>query len=233
VNAKGTQDLFVYALTRDGKVESTNYRTQKIPSDKEVPIFVKDDFGDFYKDMYRTSVNREGGKGVFMEYAWDMNWCDPCAADPLSDGQLQELGVFWLGETNDESGVTPMPRPQFRRPSPAKNVFVTRLHVRYDAQSFPEDLKFKTTGDRQNFQGRYILRHAYEGDMDCPEAADYKKQVNERKEKEIKTLANLTGWETGYIRAKIDVSGKGGFFDLSEGEKDEGQWWDKLWPDRE
>ena len=56
VNAQGTQDLFVYALTKDGKVETTNYRTHKIPSDKEIPIFVKDDFGDFYKDMYKTCL---------------------------------------------------------------------------------------------------------------------------------------------------------------------------------
>ena len=33
---------------------------------------------------------------VFLEYAWDMAWCDPCAADPLSTDQLRKLGVFWL-----------------------------------------------------------------------------------------------------------------------------------------
>jgi len=226
VNAKGTQDLFVYALTRDGKVETTNYRTQKIPSGQELPIFVKDEFGDFYKDMYRTSANREGGHGVFMEYAWDMNWCDPCAADPLSDDQLKELGVFWL---NDNQAPN-KPQVQLRRrpKSQAKNVYVTRLHVRYDAESFPEDLKFKTTGDRQNFQGRYILRHAFDGEMECDAAEDYKRGVNKRKEKEIKTLANLTGWERKEIRAKIDKSGKGGFYDISK--KPRTDWWNKIWP---
>ena len=215
VNANGTQDLFVYALTRNGKVETTNYRTQKIPSGEELPIFVKDDFGDFYKDMYKTTAEREGGHGVFMEYAWDMNWCDPCAADPLSNEQLKELGVFWLDEGDDRSGIMP------RRRSPksmAKDVFVTRLHVRYDAQSFPEDLKFKTTGDRSNFQGRYVLRHAYDGEMDCPEAASYIDQVNKRKEKEIKTLAHLTGWSTQYIRDKIDRSKTGGFLTPVKGQ---------------
>ena len=33
VNAKGSQELFVYALTRKGRVETTNYRTVKLPSD--------------------------------------------------------------------------------------------------------------------------------------------------------------------------------------------------------
>ena len=228
VNAKGTQDLFVYALTRKGKVETTNYRTHKIPSNKELPIFVKDDFGDFYKDMYKTSAQREGGHGVFMEYAWDMNWCDPCAADPLSNDQLRELGVFWLGDDGRDD-IDPSP---WGGKSMAKDVYVTRLHVRYDAESFPEDLKFKQTGDRGNFQGRYVLRHAYEGEMKCPEAENYIKQVNARKEKEIKTLANMTGWDRGYIRGRIDAADKGGFLKSpkdKDGKKDK-DWWDKIWP---
>jgi len=38
LNARGEQDLFVYALTRDGQVETTNYRTQKIPTGQELPV---------------------------------------------------------------------------------------------------------------------------------------------------------------------------------------------------
>lgn len=109
----------------------------------------------------------------------------------------------------------------------AKNVFVTRLHVRYDAKSFPEDLKFKTTGDTSNFQGRYILRHAYDGEMECDAAKDYVTQVNKRKDKEIKTLANLTGWSTGDIRDRIKQSGKGGYLDKPQSNS---TWWNKLWP---
>lgn len=226
LNAKGTQDLFVYALTKDGKVETTNYRTQKIPSDKELPIYIKDEFGDFYKDMYGETARKEGGHGVFMEYAWNMNWCDPCAADPLSQAELKELGVFWLGKGNNE--IAPMPRRG--RPMPqAQDVFVTRLHVRYDAKSFPEDLKFKTTGDKSNFQGRYILRHAYDGEMECPAAEAYKTEVNKRKETEIKTLANLTGWNTRDIRKKVEKS-DGGFLDVDKS-KSSDDWWNNIWPD--
>ncbi len=232
VNADGDQDLFVYTLTKGGQVETTNYRTQKIPSDKELPIYIKDDevFGEFYKDMYKTAAKREGGHGVFMEYAWDMNWCDPCAADPLSDDQLKELGVFWLNDHRD-GDIEPFPNRGRILPQ-AKDVFVTRLHVRYDAQSFPEDLKFKTTGNRQNFQGRYILRHAYDGEMNCPAAEDYKRQVNERKEAEIKTLANLTGWDTADIRRDIKASGKGDFYPNAP-TKPKTDWWNKLWPSEE
>ena len=31
VNADGAQELFVYALTRKGRIETTNYRTVKLP----------------------------------------------------------------------------------------------------------------------------------------------------------------------------------------------------------
>jgi len=223
VNAKGSQDLFAYMLTRNGQVETTNYRTVKIPSDKEVPIFIKDEFADFYRSMYGEAANKEGGHGVFMEYAWNMNWCDPCAADPLSREELQELGVFWLKDQ-------PEPRPMPGRGRPvmpqAQDVFVTRLHVRYDAESFPEDLKFKTTGDKSNFQGRYILRHAYDGEMECEMADEYRMQVAKRQEMEVKTLANLTGWDVSDIREKVRASG----VELGE-PKPSGPWWKRLWDD--
>lgn len=228
VNAKDDQDLFVYMLTRDGQVETTNYRTQKIPTGQEIPVHVKDEFGDFYKSMFHTAAGKDGGHGVFMEYAWDMNWCDPCAADPLSDEQLQELGVFWLGGDGAYDGPVPQPRGRIR-PSPAKNVFVTRLHVRYDAESFPEDLKFKTTGNRDNFQGRYVLRHAFDGEMQCEAATEYRASVNKRRETEVKTLANLTGWDRGDIREKVESSV--GFFDTAE-TKPRYRWWEGIWGDR-
>jgi len=226
LNARGDQDLFVYALTREGQVETTNYRTQKIPSGQELPVYIKEEFPDFYKSMYKTAAKRDGGHGVFMEYAWDMGWCDPCAADPLSREELQELGVFWLDQGQNKQ------KTQFRRPSPAQNVFVTRLHVRYDAKSFPEDLKFKTTGNKQNFQGRYVLRHAFEGEMKCEAAKDYKKMVNTRREKEVKTLANLTGWDRKKIWADIEEAGKGVKFDIKDDGDDRGPtWWKDLWDD--
>jgi len=222
VNAKDDQDLFVYMLTRGGQVETTNYRTQKIPTGQEIPPYVKDEFGDFYKAMFHTSAERDGGHGVFMEYAWDMNWCDPCAADPLSNEQLQELGVYWVGQSDGrpKPAIIQRPRPQ------AKDVFVTRLHVRYDAESFPEDLKFKTTGNRDNFQGRYVLRHAFDGEMQCEAAAEYRENVNERRETEIKTLANLTGWDRKTIRTKVETDT--GFFE-TDSTVPKHRWWSKLW----
>ncbi|MFL6237361.1 MAG: DUF2330 domain-containing protein, partial [Thermoanaerobaculia bacterium] len=103
VNAAGPQELFVYALTRKGRVETTNYRTVRLPSDAEVPLFVKDDFGPFYKAMFGQQVKKQEMRTLFLEYAWDMAWCDPCAADPLSAAELRQLGVLWSGREDASS----------------------------------------------------------------------------------------------------------------------------------
>ena len=226
VNAEGKQELFVFAMTRKGRVETLNYKTVKLPSDMDVPIFVKDEFGDFYKDMFAHQVEKQNGKAVFMEYAWDMSWCDPCAAEPLSRSQLQELGVMWL----DEGGQEPQPRPGFGGPQPV-DVFVTRLHVRYDADTFPEDLTFQVTGDRNNYQGRYVLRHPWRGDFSqCEEARDYANTLISRWDQEAENLARLTGWDEEEIRDKMAA---GGYSEASinidiepESKK---PWWQRLW----
>ena len=97
VNANGPQELFVFALTRQGRVETTNYRTVRLPSGMDLPLFVKGEFGAFYKALFSEQVRREGMRGVFLEYAWDMAWCDPCAADPFPPISSNSSGV-WVGE---------------------------------------------------------------------------------------------------------------------------------------
>jgi hypothetical protein len=206
VNANGAQELFVYALTRNGRVETTNYRTTKLPSDMELPVYLKDkgEFGKFYKAMFTRQVENESGRAVFVEYAWDMRWCDPCAADPLTNDELRGLGVFW---GDGERGQPP-------------NVFLTRLHVRYDNAHFPEDLVFQETSDRNNFQGRYILRHAWTGNDSCSAATAYRAELRNRQEQEAGRLASMTGWTVADIRKRAG---------WADGPMPEAAWWDKLW----
>ncbi len=219
LNAEGTQELFVFTLTNKGRVETTNYRTVRLPSDVEIPTYVKSDFGRFYKSMFTTQVQKQSMSTVFLEYAWDTGWCDPCAADPLSNDQLRKLGVFWL-----DGGAAPTPTGGPMRPMPrggAGSVFVTRLHVRYDGAHFPEDLVFQETGDRSNFQGRYILRHAWTGTETCSEADAYRGELSTRREKEAQTLASLTGWDINEIRRKQGPGPRAAVDDRA--------WWQRLW----
>ena len=212
INADGEQELYVYALTRTGRVETTNYRTVRLPSNAEVPEFVQAEFGDFYRSMFTRAVEQQNRRAVFLEYAWDMAWCDPCAADPLSADELRRLGVFWVGGGNGERRPAIMPQP-------AQNVFVTRLHVRYDAEHFPEDLMFQETGDRQNFQGRYVIRHPFQGEASC-DISGYEAALKKRREQEAQTLARLTGWDIDEIRDRIPQ--------LANATPPD-PWWRRLW----
>jgi hypothetical protein len=221
VNADGPQELFVYALTRKGRVETTNYRTVKLPTGMDIPIYVKNRFPEFYKAMFSQQVTKENMTTVFTEYAWDMGWCDPCAADPLSTDELRNLGVFWLAES-----AQPFPagqgRPPVIRPRP-QDVFVTRLHVRYDAAHFPEDLVFQETADRSNFQGRYVLRHEWKGEgSSCEAARRYVASLPERREREAQALASLTGWNISEIRK---ATGSGNIVP----EAVPANWWQRIW----
>ena len=47
----------------------------------------------------------------------------------------------------------------------AQPVVLTRLHVRYTANTFPEDLMFTQTKDRQNWQTRYVVQNPHEGSV--------------------------------------------------------------------
>jgi hypothetical protein len=202
VNAKSEQDLIVYLLTPQGQAEVTNYRTVKVPSGAEIPVFVKNDFSNFYRSMFQTAYQREDRRVAFLEYAWDMGSCDPCSAEPLNRDELKQAGVFWLDappvpSPQPNSGIVP---PQFG------GVFITRLHVRYTRDRFPEDLMFQETGNREFFQGRYVLRHAFTGRANCPAGKRYVRSLPRRLEQEAQTLAHLTGWNIGDIRRKLSPS---------------------------
>ena len=201
VNADGAQELFVYVITINGRVETTNYRTVKLPSDVDVPLFVRKDFAPFYKALFSQQVKREEMSAVFLEYAWNMSWCDPCASEPLSNDELKKLGVFWL-----DAG---------------SNVFLTRLHVRYDRAHFPEDLVFQQTGDQRQFQARYVL-HNPANPGNCDAATGYRRELRKRQEHEAENVAELTGWNLEEMRRKMHLN-------VAVVTPPEKKWWEKLW----
>ncbi len=155
-----------------------------------MPLYVKDDFAAFYKATFERAVARQDSSGVFVEYAWDMSWCDPCAAERMSNVELTTLGAGWSA-TGEEFAYA------------GANAFVTRLHVRYDASSFPEDLNFVETGDRENFQGRYILRHPSTAPGKCEAGAKYRAELPKRFRKEADTLVYLTGWPATEVASRM------------------------------
>jgi hypothetical protein len=97
--------------------------------------------------MLEQQVKKADMRAVFTEFALDMNWCDPGAAAPLSFEALRSLGVL-----SNEASPDFFPGRGRRFVMPpmggARDVFVTRMHVRSDAQHFSGDLFLQETADR-------------------------------------------------------------------------------------
>jgi hypothetical protein len=170
LNSTGEQDLIIHILSPDGYAEVSNYRTAPIPTDntsrtdkpsgEELPYFLKekDNFSKFYEAMFQREYERQGKNVVFLEYAGvtgiGSGKCDPCTVPPDEMPTLMDL----LSEID-----------------PFNSSYVTRLHVRYTYEKFPEDLEFRIVrGDLYDFteaeaivekvssfnifQGRYVIR---------------------------------------------------------------------------
>jgi hypothetical protein len=188
-NADGDQDLLVYAFTKKGRIECANYRTISLPTGKNIPLFVQNNFGNFYSNLFQHQWDREGKSVAMLEYAWDVSphnyvKCDPCVAVAPSTQDLLQAGVWWIDRnwynSQQNEGYT-------------DNVYFTRLHVRYNRKAFPQDLMFQLTPNTENFQARYIITHPATGDFSCDAGKKYLKQLKERRQDEMEMLTYLTG----------------------------------------
>ena len=194
-NADGDQDLIVYAFTRKGRIECTNYRNTNITTDKNVPLFVQKNFGAFYGNLFTHQWNNEDKSVAFLEYAWNVTpinqmKCDPCVGNPPTEQDLAQSGVWWLGgkDWNDYSDVD-----NEETDNGSKNVHFTRMHFRYNRKSFAQDLMFQVTPNTQNFQARYIITHPATGDFNCDAGKKYLQDLKQRRKKELVQLTALTG----------------------------------------
>ena len=172
LNAQGDQDLLVHVLARGQRYEAANYKNVTIPTNLEVADPVRERFGEFYAALFDETLAQNPGS-VVTEYSWAANTCDPCPGPSLNQSDLLVLGADTLPE-------------EAQRPW---EYVLTRLHARYNRKSLGEDLVFQAaapiTGGREvrnangalehgsqpgnvnNFQGRYIIRHPWEGSMLC------------------------------------------------------------------
>jgi hypothetical protein len=194
-NADGDQDLIVYAFTRKGRIECTNYRNVEIVSNKNIPLFVQKNFGAFYGNLFTNQWNKEDKSVAFLEYSWDVSpqnyyHCDPCIATVPGEQELVQSGVWWLGnkDWNDYNDVD-----NEEIDNGSKNVHFSRLHFRYNRRSFPQDLMFQVTPNTETFQARYVITHPATGSFDCIAGKKYLQELRLRRKKELRELTALTG----------------------------------------
>ena len=192
LNSAGKQDLIVHLLGKQQRYEVANYKNASIPTNIVVEDSVRKTFGSFYDALFERTLEKNPG-AVVTEYSWDATTCDPCPEPPLRPDELATLGADVLVPTDEDPysdipGVVPRRRPPPRwRPS---GFVLTRLHYRYDKDDLGEDLVFRAAGpivggrgmpdqsgqlqERRaqassfnNFQGRYVILHRWEGTIEC------------------------------------------------------------------
>ncbi|MEM7795685.1 MAG: DUF2330 domain-containing protein [Cyanobacteria bacterium P01_C01_bin.118] len=212
LNASGDQDLIIHVLSPEAYVETANYETLAMPTDaesiarwpsgEELPAFIQEDFGEFYNSVFQQ-IHGDYQDAVFLEYATRSFGgnikCDPCtvAADgmPTMD-DFKAMGAWW----GDESPET----------------LITRLHVRYNSVTFPQDLQFREIFPEQleekagivdrsfpewagvDFQARYVIRRPM-GAAICASRWRYRREMS----RAAQNLAMLTGWDIKEIRQKM------------------------------
>ncbi|MBL4703378.1 MAG: DUF2330 domain-containing protein [Flavobacteriales bacterium] len=193
-NADDFQDMVVYAITDVGRVECANYRTVNIPTNRNIPTFVKKDFAKFYKDLFEREYEYQGKNAIFLEYAWNISpnglrKCNPCIANAPTLNDMVNMGVNW--DTR------------------AKGVHFTRLHVRYTEDKFPQDLLFQVTPNKATFQAKYIVTKPAKGDFSCYLGQEYLTDVINRRQRELDELQHLAGWDPNdrplYVKGYQDM----------------------------
>ena len=172
LNANGPQDLIVHILARGQRYEVANFPNATIPTNIGVGEDAKGRFGEFYAALFDRTLKKNKG-AVITEYAWDASTCDPCPGPNLNGQDFLTLGADVIDG-----------KPQY-------GFVLTRLHARYTKEELKEDLVFKAAGpilggrewynDKKeleqaskpggvnNFQGRYIIRHPWTGEIKCKE----------------------------------------------------------------
>lgn len=213
-NAEGDQDLIVYAFTKKGRIECTNYRNTEMPTGQKIPLFVQQNFQAFYDNLFTHQWRRENEEVSFLEYAWDVSpqnfvKCDPCIAEAPSVQDLVQSGVWWLQpDWNDYSDV-----PDEAATDYSNRVHFTRLHFRYNRRHFAQDLLFQVTPNTENYQARYVITHPAGGRFDCEAGKQYLRALRQRRREELRNLTALTGrdltnWQdTGIAVAEDAVAG--------------------------
>jgi hypothetical protein len=196
INSKGSQDLIAFILAKNNRYEVANLPNVTIPTNIPVKEETKQDFAGFYTQLF-DNVLKENPQAVVTEYAWQFVFqgrkCDPCPPEPPGPpAQFRSLGADVLPSSGQQPQQPPGRGMRRRMPvQQSSNWVITRLHTRYGKHTLGEDLVFQPAepivggngmpqgaegtfankgakkASANRFQGRYIIRHFWDGAVDC------------------------------------------------------------------
>jgi hypothetical protein len=186
LSAEDEQDLIVYIVARNRRYEAANYPNATIPTNFNVRNAVREDFGAFYNALFTRTLQVNPG-AVITEYSWGATKCDPCPPEGfLEPSELASLGADLLGSDAALERSWVLTRLHARYDSgnvgedivfrAAEAITGGRERYVYNEDQFGEDEvpePMLETGAKpansNQFQGRYAIRHRWEGPVDCEE----------------------------------------------------------------
>ncbi len=169
------QDMTIYIFSNQGEVLPSNYKVNETPYNIDLPISTIGNFNQFYSNlMYKLFALHPDI--IRKEYSWPINACEPCTSTPLTNNELQELGVFWYSLNEP------------------KLPYITRLHTHYSQEysqySLADSIEFQETSKQLKYQTYFNLKHPI--DMVQSKCGDrYYTEIQKAKAKEGKNFGML------------------------------------------
>ena len=207
LNANGPQDLVLYVLTPQGRVETTNYRTVKLPANMDLPTFVRGEFAPTYKALFDAAG---GARGLPRDLHRVL----------LGHGLVRSVRRRSADARRAAAGRRVLARPARRRarrrPAGDADAAAPALHARFAARG-P-----RVPGDRRPAELPGALRAAPPVARRRGKPAARPRRISRksraRQEREAPTLASLTGWDVNAIRARMALA-----------PQPKSRWWEALW----
>ena len=174
--ALGAQDLVIHVLAVGRRFEADNLPAGQMPTAVALRGEARDRIGPVHAALFDATVARRPG-AVITEYAASADACGPCIGGPLTREELQALGADaapGVAASGDLAGA----------------LVVTRLHARLAPDTITADLELRgapaivggtderpepgpapvadpALDGRNDFQTRYLIRHAWAGGLAC------------------------------------------------------------------
>ncbi len=157
-SAAKAQELLIFTLVKDQRMQTANYPTKPAPTNLRVKFEVKERMGEFYAALHDKFLEKNP-RTFLAEYAYTTADCTkPCPTEPLMPHELLSLG----GDAFDETLPEDVRRPEPPEPTEEEQA---KFEAQLAGKTPSEKKEFKESweDDREELAARKALikRHTY------------------------------------------------------------------------
>lgn len=168
LSTEGKQELLIYTLHPDSRMEAKNYENVFAPTNIAVDFVVKERMGELYAGLHDISLAKNP-KAILNEYAWSSEGCGkPCPNAPILPHELISLGGDVFEQSVPEAERNPAPdelSEEEKKAHEAKLKELTGKEKREYEKSFEEERKEVARKRALIARNKYVisrLHHRYD-----------------------------------------------------------------------